>query len=198
MTDAERWPPGSPLTALAARVAQLSIALDELKADLGQLKDRDAEVEHLGGHVAELTAMVAELASARAASEAEASTWWEDIDPAERPTALRQLGEWVDQVLRKRHPETYMDLRPCWFLHPGVVDDLAALRAAWIGAYREGALVTAAIEWHDRWLPGCLKRCKDSLNDWGCKQKTHEPKPPTTNPFLDSPEFAKATETPGS
>ena len=61
-----------------------------------------------------------------------------------------------------------------------MVDELTALQAAWQAAYRgTAAPATAAIEWHDRWLPGCLARCKAALKDRPCDTGGH-PSPPGT------------------
>jgi hypothetical protein len=95
----------------------------------------------------------------------------------------------VDEVLRARHPEAYNELGACWFLHPDILDELTALHAAWLAAYRDNTSPgTAAIEWHDRWLPGAMVRCRAAMRARGCRGR-HEKESLTTEAFLDRQEF---------
>ena len=98
-------------------------------------------------------------------------------------------------MIRGRHPEAYKDsLQPCWYRHPDVLDELTALRAAWYAAYRDSAAsATAAIEWHDRWLPGAMTRCKAAMKALACDKNGHQ-EPRKTTPFSDSVEFKEFTE----
>jgi hypothetical protein len=84
-------------------------------------------------------------------------------------------------VLRGHHPELFNDsLQACWYRHDDVLDELTALRAAWYAAYRgKAAPATAAIEWHDRWLPGCMARCKAAIKARPCDQDGHRSRPGT-------------------
>jgi hypothetical protein len=118
------------------------------------------------------------------------ASWWPDLATRDdRAEALQSLGTWVDEVLRNRHPEMYNQLGSCWYQHPDILDELTALRAAWFAAYRDPAApATAAIEWHDRWLPGAMRRCRGAIRARGCKAR-HEKVMPATDPFLDRQEF---------
>ena len=97
----------------------------------------------------------------------------------QRTAALRLLRAWVEDVLRGRHPGLARDnLQPCWDGHDDVVDQLTALQAAWPGVYRgTAASATAAIKWHDRWLPGCLARFKAAFKARPCDRAGHQPPP---------------------
>lgn len=135
----------------------------------------------------ELAGTVDELVQRR---EAVPALWWPDLPagPA-RAEAVQGLGVWVDEVLRGRHPEAYNELGTCWFQHPDILDELTALQAAWFAAYRDPAAPpTAPIEWHDRWLPGTMARCKAAIRARGCKGR-HEKQPDSTAGFLDRQEF---------
>ena len=141
---------------LIARVGTIGRELEGLKADFEQLRT-GGDVGELRTQVEALAAMVRRLADEKAAeTEGVRATWWPDMEAGEeRSSALRALGAWVDEVIRCRHPEAYKDLQPCWYWHADIVDELTALRAAWFAAYRDAeSSATAAIEWHDRWLPG--------------------------------------------
>ncbi len=108
-------------------------------------------------------------------------SWWPDLATGDsRAEALESLGAWVDEVLRAQHPEMYNRLGDCWYQHPDVLDELTALRAAWYAVYRDPeAPGTAAIEWHDRWLPGAMRRCRRAIRARGCKGRhERERRPP--------------------
>ena len=159
--------------------------LDRRLAALGRdvQAQRQAGAE-LGTRLDDLTTLVAELAGRQAAqTRGERAIWWPDVPAGrERTGALRLLRAWVDDVLRGHHPELVQDsLQACWYRHDDVLDELTGLRAAWYAAYRgTAAPATAAIEWHDRWLPGCMARCKAAIKARPCGIDGHHQSPPGT------------------
>ena len=75
-----------------------------------------------------------------------------------------------------------------------MLDELTALRAAWYAAYRgKAAPATAAIEWHDRWLPGCMARCKAAIKARPCDIDGHR-SPLKTEASYDPAAFKESTE----
>jgi hypothetical protein len=71
--------------------------------------------------------------------------------------ALVTLTDWV-AWLRGRYPLA-KKIPVCWAEHPEIVEEVTALWLAWQHAYTDsGAPLTAAADWHDRWLPGFLHR----------------------------------------
>src|ERR1700761_2201049 len=219
MTEVQQLTPAGPLDRMTASPAELTAQLDvvarrqeelaqvvkRLNASVAGFDQLQAYVEQLGQIVAslaeEVTALdrvtlqrrlddLAEAVSAAAVPDRGAASWWPDLSvQEERAEALHSLGTWVDEVLRARHPEMYNQLGACWYLHPDILDELTALRAAWVAAYRDPAApATAAIEWHDRWLPGAMRRCRAAIRARGCKGR-HEKVAPTTVPFMDRPDF---------
>jgi hypothetical protein len=174
--------------------------LDRRLDALGQ----DAEIHRqaladLENRFDDLTTLVGELAG-RPAAEArgERAIWWPDVPAGpERTAALRLLRAWVDDVLRGHHPRLVQDnLQACWYRHEDVLDELTALHAAWHAAYRgTAAPATAAIEWHDRWLPGCLARCKAAITARPCDQDGHQSPPGTEAP--DDPVALQGPAGPG-
>jgi hypothetical protein len=192
-------------------VAELETHLDDLTTQ--QLDENERLDRRLGAlaqdvqtqrhAVAELetrlddrTALVRELAGRPAAGTGgERAIWWPDLPAGqERTAALRRLGAWVDDVLRGHHPGLVTgSLQPCWYRHEDVLDELTALHAAWHAAYRgQVAPATAAIEWHDRWLPGCMARCKAAIKTRPCDQDGHQS--PRTETFYDSVAITEFTE----
>jgi hypothetical protein len=154
--------------------------LDRRLVALGQdaATQRQAVAE-LNSRLDDLTALAGERAGRQAAgARGERAIWWPDVPAGpERTAALRLLRAWVDDVLRGHHPGLVTgSLQPCWDRHQDVLDELTALHAAWHAVYRgTAAPASAAIEWHDRWLPGCLARCKAALNARPCDTGAHQP-----------------------
>jgi hypothetical protein len=82
---------------------------------------------------------------------------WRDLDESNAAKKLEQLTSWVDW-LRSRYPLARR-VPACWPEHPEIIEELTALWLAWQHAYTEpDAPLTAAADWHDRWLPGFLHR----------------------------------------
>jgi hypothetical protein len=173
---------------------RLDQRLDVLGQDAETLRRALAD---LSSRLDDLTALVGELAGRRAAeTRGERAIWWPDVPAGqERTAALRLLRAWVGEVLRGHHPELAQDsLQACWYRHDDVLDELTALHAAWHAAYRgKTAPATAAIEWHDRWLPGCMARCKAAIKARPCGQDGHQ-SPPATEASNDSVAFKESTE----
>lgn len=68
----------------------------------------------------------------------------------------------------------------CWYLHGAAVEELTALRAAWLAAYTPAAPATAGpSEWHARHLRGFLDRLHGP-GGWftGCTAGHQQPDPP--------------------
>ena len=165
--------------------------LDGVERRLDEVGRVTLEIETLRQETREIAAIVGELAQRRATAPAPPpAPWWPDLPAGpEREEAVQNLGRWVDEVLRARHPEAYNELGTCWFQHPDILDELTALRAAWFAAYRDpGAPPMAPIEWHDHWLPATMTRCKAIIRARGCKAR-HQKQPDSTTNFLDRAEF---------
>ncbi len=173
---------------------RLDRRLGTLGRDVETQRQAIAEVQT---HLEDLTTLVGELAERQAAeTRGERAIWWPDLPAGEeRTAALRLLGAWIDEVLRGHHPELVQDsLQACWYRHDDVLDELTALRAAWHAAYRgKAAPATAAIEWHDRWLPGCMARCKAAIKARPCDKDGHQSLP-KTGAFDASVAFTEFTE----
>ncbi len=203
---------------LEGQVAELTQLLADLSQDQeGQLDEnerldrrldalgQDAEtqrqaVNELGTRLDDFTTLVSEPAERQAAqTRGERAIWWPDLPAGqERTAALRLLRAWVDEVLRGHHPELARDsLQACWYRHDDVLDELTALHAAWHAAYRgKAAPATAAIEWHDRWLPGCMARCKVAIKARPCDIDGHQ-SPAGTEASDDSAALKEITPSPG-
>jgi hypothetical protein len=166
------------------KLAEAAGEVGKLRNEVGKLRNEVGKPQNEAPDVAELAGKLAK------SPETQRAVWWPDLPAGqERAQALQCLGHWVDEVLRGRHPEAYSELGTCWFLHADVLDELTALQAAWFAAYRDKASPgTAAIEWHDRWLPRTMARCRAAIKARGCKGR-HEKESHATVTFLDRQEF---------
>ena len=176
---------GVILSDLAREVAAQDVPTVQRRLD--DLAETVSEVGTLRDEVAAVAEVAGNIATAQGHGPV---AWWPDLATGDsRAEALESLGAWMDEVLRARHPEMYNRLGACWYQHPDVLDELTALRSAWYAAYRDPeASATAAIEWHDRWLPGAMRRCRTAIRARGCKGR-HERMAPATVPFMDRQDF---------
>ena len=176
---------GVILSDLAREVAAQDVPTVQRRLD--DLAETVSEVGTLRDEVAAVAEVAENIATAQGHGPV---SWWPDLATGDsRAEALESLGAWMDEVLRARHPEMYNRLGACWYQHPDVLDELTALRSAWYAAYRDPeAPATAAIEWHDRWLPGAMRRCRAAIRARGCKGR-HERVAPATVPFMDRQDF---------
>lgn len=143
-----------------------------------------ADLARLGGQVQQLQGAVvaaAELADqlnppgGPATGPPEVATWV-DIEPDQAPAVLVELARWIAAVLGYHRVADH--LHPCWYRHPGLVQVLLDVRAAWLAAYRDpaGGRVPAALDWWQRHLPQLERQARELLG--GCSSARHEPAGP--------------------
>lgn len=83
-----------------------------------------------------------------------------EADPDVLAAQMESLRSWLAWV----HPtilfprNNFRGLPSCWEEHPGVVEELLALYAAWLGAYASKDPSEGPIAWHDRWVGPALER----------------------------------------
>lgn len=109
-----------------------------------------------GGDIVALRAITTDLSTALAAKQARspALPCWAEMDEHSAQRAWEQLVDWLCGVLIVRYPASAKSLRPCWFLHPELVENLTWLHNAWTLAYRDpDSPVSLAADWHLYWLP---------------------------------------------
>lgn len=82
---------------------------------------------------------------------------WHTLSTQDAEKLWEALADWVGWV-RGRYPLA-RQVPLCWWRHPELVEELTALWLAWREAYTEkNAPLTAAADWHGRWLPEFLRR----------------------------------------
>jgi hypothetical protein len=132
----------------------------------GQLMDTDsvpglAAVAALHDEqIYQLSAFVAQIQGADGSSVEAGSCGpyvWHTLSATDAAKLWEALADWVGWV-RGRYPLA-RQIPLCWWRHPELVEELTALWLAWREAYTEkGAPLTAAADWHGRWLPEFLRR----------------------------------------
>jgi hypothetical protein len=155
-------PPGEPspralgesLAALAAQVADLRGQVHAINGRLDQA-GLSAEVD-LAARFEDLAQTVADALDA-AAPRGPAAPYWIGLDRDTYTARLADLRRWADVVLRQQYGG--YELRECWPRHTHVIWELSTLAAEWHRTYRSPRPdLSRALEFHDRWLPGTMRR----------------------------------------
>ena len=97
------------------------------------------------------------------------------------PVDLGVLAKWVES-LQVRYAAAGDWLRPCWWRHGFVVEELAALRVAWLAVYDTSEPVdsTAGVTWHEE-AEKCRERIRQTIGVGpGCSAVSHKPDEPVT------------------
>jgi hypothetical protein len=142
------------LAALAVQVAALrgQVSLINQRLDAAGLKDG----LDLAARIEQLSKTVADTLDA-AAPHGPAAPRWIGLDPETYAARLAELRHWADTVLRQ-HYDGY-ELRDCWANHPQAIWELSTLAAEWHRTYDgKHPSLDRALEFHDRWLPGTMRR----------------------------------------
>lgn len=97
---------------------------------------------------------------------------WQSLEAGQARTAWAELIGFVDWLVERYRLEE--SVPPCWYRHGALVEELSALRLAWLGAYTAGLCKpTDAAVWHDLLA---RVRVRVRIRDWdrqGCAGGTH-------------------------
>lgn len=166
MTADQATSQADPLAKQLLRHAQL---ISELRRDLNELANITTDT------TADFLSRLEEVQDASGAPRTPSAWCWRTLGPEAKKALWRELDDWVTWI-RARYPLA-RKIPPCWTEHPEVVEELTALWLAWQYAYEErDAPLTAAADWHDRWLPGVLHRLQHGALAIDCSN-THQPRP---------------------
>lgn len=165
---------------IARQLVQQAEIISRLRTDLDQLASEITDA------YADVLARFESLDSSPDSTSNSPTAWcWRSLGPGAQEELWAQLKDWVSW-LRHRYPLA-KKIPPCWPDHPELVEELTALWLAWHAAYEQrDASLTAAADWHDRWLPGVLHRLEHGIFAVDCSQ-VHKARPETmylasTNP----------------
>ena len=148
---------GESLSALAAQVADLRGQVRAINVRLDQAGLRGDL--NLATRFEDLAQTVADTLDA-AAPRGPAAPYWIGLDRETYLARLADLRRWADTVLRQQY--SGYELRDCWPRHTPAIWELSTLAAEWHRTYRGTRPDLArALEFHDRWLPGTMRRITD-------------------------------------
>ena len=149
---------------------ELVTTVETLRADVDRLKSHQSGTTTAGGQ-----------------APATKRTLPTDGDPVD----LAALANWVEG-LQVRYAAAGDWIRPCWWRHGFVVEELAALRVAWLAIYDANEPVDAAagIRWHDD-AERCRERIRRTISIGpGCSAVSHKPDEAVTGDTHWSEEMA--------
>jgi len=159
MSSAQAGPPSAQ--ALSESLAALAAQVADLRGQVTLLSQR-LDRAGIGGDL-DLAARFEDLAQTvastldAAAPRGPAAPSWTGLNRQAYEAQLAELRQWADTVLR-RHYGGY-ELRDCWPSHIHAIWELSTLAAAWHHAYGGPRPdLGRALEFHDRWLPGTMRR----------------------------------------
>jgi len=161
-----------------------------------------ALVEDLVGRVEALHADVIRLKSDRSASAnagGQIPSIRRTLPTGGDPVDLSVLEKWVESLM-VRYAAAGNWLRPCWWRHGFVVEELAALRVAWLAVYdaSEPVDAMAGMRWNDE-AERCRERIRRTINVGpGCSVVSHKPDEPVIDDTRWSEEHAALTNQHGS
>ena len=142
--------PSSP-DPIAGQLLQHAQLISRLRQDLDRLANDTTDT------ALDLQTRLDELNDSSPIGKIPTSWCWRDLGPQGQEELWRELASWVGWI-RARYPLAGK-IPDCWDQHPEIVEELTALWLAWQLAYQTSdAPLTAAADWHDRWLPGVLHR----------------------------------------
>jgi hypothetical protein len=83
---------------------------------------------------------------------------WHELDPRQYAAHLADLAVWMGTFLAA-YPSAAASVRPCWKDHKDAVTELGLIWCEFTRIYTsERPSLDEALVFHDRWLPGVLKR----------------------------------------
>ncbi|MGH3186578.1 MAG: hypothetical protein ACRDPY_21235 [Streptosporangiaceae bacterium] len=83
---------------------------------------------------------------------------WHELDPADYKAHLADLAAWLDTFLAA-YPSAAKSVSPCWQAHKDAVTELGLIWCEFTRIYTaERPSLDEALIFHDRWLPGVLRR----------------------------------------
>ena len=101
--------------------------------------------------------------------------YWPGIPAADIEAELGDLYAWVEGLLERFEHLDHKVIPPCWWLHSGHVEALAALHDAECSAYTDASPGSAGTSWHRD-----FQLIESRLREWtalyGCTAKEHKAK----------------------
>jgi hypothetical protein len=90
------------------------------------------------------------------------------LGPDDTRKHMAQLAAWIDW-LTTRYQLDHRTIPPCWAHHGELVEELSALRTAWLSSYALTSPGGAPLAWHEAFAH-CRTRLHDSAARNGCSR----------------------------
>jgi alpha-L-arabinofuranosidase len=96
---------------------------------------------------------------------------WASLSGQEQQEAFDALDDWVDWLV-DRYQLDHRVVPPCWLEHTALLEELSALRTAWLEAFCITASGRDPLDWH-----AAFATARQRLSDWaartGCRPGEH-------------------------
>ena len=166
-----------PIAALSAELAELRAQLARHMGETGQLRARlnedSGQVVMLRLEIKQLGEKI-EAAIARRDADEPQAPYLLGLSKEEYRSWLAELRAWVDRVGLGQYPGYFERLPACWPNHLEAVTELSNMMTEWTRIYGDpdNRDLTAALVFHDRWLPGVLGRLATAVkcDAAGCRR----------------------------
>ena len=96
---------------------------------------------------------------------------WATMTDRETEDALDELEDWVFWVV-DRYALDHRTVPPCWAEHGALVEELSALRVAWLAAFGITGRPEAPLEWHGQFA-AVRQRMTEVVSQSGCRPSEH-------------------------
>jgi hypothetical protein len=139
-------------------------------------RDLHGRVEDLDSALRGLSQIASAQARSHGVSSDRPAAAGQRFSPVVQREELGELADWVD-FYQEYYDLDRMWLYSCWWRHPMVVQELAALRGAWMAIYQSDEPVhgLAALQWHEAAVR-CRSRIREAItNGAGCLHNSHRP-----------------------
>ncbi|MEV6848846.1 hypothetical protein [Actinoplanes sp. NPDC051411] len=145
-------------------------AVAQIAASLGRLTEA---VDALHQQHLELREVVTRRQRPGPGGEGSEVPWplrWRDLDRDAAAAVWAWLIDWVGWAVERY--QLAEEIPVCWYRHAPLIEELAALAAAWHLAYDDAATPDSPLLWHERFA-----RARTRLRDWDdytrCRNGTH-------------------------
>jgi hypothetical protein len=133
---------------VARLVTQVTGHRGQLAALTRRADAADQRIDHL----------TEEMARALTVRKGPAVIAWHDLDPQQYAAHLADLAAWLGTFLAA-YPSAAKSVSPCWQAHKDAVTELGLIWCEVTRIYTaERPSLDEALIFHDRWLPGVLRR----------------------------------------
>lgn len=96
---------------------------------------------------------------------------WPVLTASESQEQLDALTDWT-RWLADRYALDHRTVPPCWSRHGALLEELSALRTAWLTAYAVTSAGDAPLDWHAHFA-AARQRLADWVSRTGCRSGEH-------------------------